>query len=156
MPVTLFRYKCGCGSTNFLQIHGDGAQCESCGKTHPRSASGVIDFIRAKTDQNAYFDEIYSAGRFHKVEEFDEYSTLTYRNTSAFAEKYLTLCGCDFTHGVEGLSVLDAACGSGWITAGLLQHPAIRNSKFHAFDISAEGLELLARFERGGEIEQCR
>jgi ubiquinone/menaquinone biosynthesis C-methylase UbiE len=50
--------------------------------------------------------------------------------------------------GCRNASILDVACGSGWVAAGLFRHPNVRNCKFHAFDISIGGLELLSRFER--------
>jgi ubiquinone/menaquinone biosynthesis C-methylase UbiE len=62
--------------------------------------------------------------------------------------RYLSLCGCDLSKGVENVSILDVACGTGRVTAGLIAHPNIRSCKFHAFDVSISGLELLRRFEQ--------
>jgi ubiquinone/menaquinone biosynthesis C-methylase UbiE len=107
--------------------------------------SGIIDFLGHKSEQNAYFDELYGRNQLHKAKDW------TYETTANVARRYLTLCGCDLSTGVEDASILDVACGSGWVTAGLIVHPNVRNCCFHAFDISASGLELLARFERQAE-----
>ena len=52
------------------------------------------------------------------------------------------------SQGLEGASILDVASGNGWVTAGLLLHPKIRNCKFHAFDVSSSGLQQLAKFQK--------
>jgi SAM-dependent methyltransferase len=111
------------------------------------SAVGVIDFVGEKTEQNAYFDSLYEAGQLHKINEILECER-TYSNSAELAQKYLNLCGCDLSRGLEDASILDVACGSGWVTAGLLMHPNIRHCRFHAFDISPGGPELLVLFER--------
>jgi len=137
---------CHCGAVDVLSREEGSARCLHCGRIHPVSPRGVIDFAQKKTEQSSYFDGIYAAGHLHKIDELYETSIRTYENSIETSEAYLKLCGYDFTHPLEGLSILDVACGSGWVTAGLLQHKLIRNCNFHAFDISSHGPESLARF----------
>ena len=144
---TLFQYRCRqCGKAGFFERLPEGVACHHCGFAHRVSSTGVIDFAPKSTEQDAYFDGIYSAGRMHKIDELNEQPVRTYENSREPARSYLSLCGYDLARPVENLSILDLACGSGWVTAGLLQHASIRNCKFHAFDISPDGPELLAGF----------
>ena len=144
--TTLFRYKCHCGSTDTLVLEATVARCRTCGAMHPVSASGIIDFLGCKNEQNAYFDSLYEAGRLHKIDDVSASAVRTYQNSAILAQNYLTLCGCDLSRGLENSSILDVACGSGWVTGGLLMHPNVRDCRFHAFDVSGNGLNLLAAF----------
>jgi ubiquinone/menaquinone biosynthesis C-methylase UbiE len=65
------------------------------------------------------------------------------------------LAGIDITCPVEKISILDVACGSGWVTAGLMQKKNLNNCKFHAFDISPEGPNMLARFVSNLKTSNC-
>jgi hypothetical protein len=115
----------------------------------PPDITGGCDRFRSEEDRsNAFFDTTYSSGHLHKTDELNETSLLTYKNSTALSLEYLKMCGHDPAHPLANLSVLDVACGAGWVTAGLLQYPAIRNCRFQAFDISSHGLESLARFQR--------
>jgi ubiquinone/menaquinone biosynthesis C-methylase UbiE len=119
-----------------LTRNGAALRCDACSSQYPITPSGIIDFLCRKSEQSAYFDERY--GRDGE----------TYENSASVAERYLSLCGCDLSKGVENASILDVACGSGRVTAGLIVHPNVRNCKIHAFDVSISGLELLRRFEQ--------
>jgi ubiquinone/menaquinone biosynthesis C-methylase UbiE len=144
--LTIFRYPCRCGETSLLG-RGDGyVHCRQCMATHAASASGIIDFFGKKTDQNAYFDALYEAGRLHKNDELDNETARSYASGYKRAQEYLTLCGIDPARPVTGLSILDVACGAGWVTAGLLSNPMVQKCRFHAYDISPQGLEMLAQY----------
>jgi ubiquinone/menaquinone biosynthesis C-methylase UbiE len=145
---TAFKYRCGCGAVDFLIREKSTAHCQRCDAGLPLSRSGVIDFLQRKTPQNAYFDGIYEAGHQHKINEVHESSVRNFHNSTEISQTYLELCGFDLGSRIEDLCVLDVACGSGWVTAGLLQHPALRNCTFHALDVSPQGLEMLAQFEQ--------
>src|SRR5580704_18224251 len=138
MTTTVFRYRCRCGTTDTLLLADREAQCRACGIEYPIQ-SDVILFTTAKSEQNAHFDAVYDTL---------EDPAAGYEIRAAIAQNYLTLCGCDLSQGLEGASVLDVASGNGWVTAGLLLDPKIRNSKFHAFDVSPIGLRQLAKFEK--------
>ena len=146
--TSLFRYKCTCGSVDALNLDGASARCTGCGVAYPLSTSGAIMFSVDSTEQNAYFDKLYKAGRFHKIDEGAESARQTYSNSAGLAQRYLEWCGVDLSAPVSELSILDIACGSGWITAGLMSHPNVSRCRFHAFDISPEGLEMLGSFQR--------
>ena len=136
--ATLFRYRCRCGTIDTLLLSATAARCRACGVEYPIQ-NDVIQFTTDKTEQNAHFDAVYDTA---------EDPAGGYEIRAAIAQNYLTLCGCDLAHGLEGASILDVASGNGWVTAGLLLHPKIRNSKFHAFDVSPVGLQQLAKFEK--------
>ena len=121
-------------------------RCRQCGAAHRTSPSGIIDFFGKKTDQNTYFDSLYEAGLLHKRDELSGESTRTYQTHYDRAQQYLTLCGIDPASPVTDLSILDVACGAGWVTAGLMRNPMLQRCRFHAYDVSAQGLEMLARF----------
>jgi ubiquinone/menaquinone biosynthesis C-methylase UbiE len=147
LVATVFRYNCtSCGNTDFLWLDAHEARCAHCGTTYPISPTGVIVFDRQKTEQNVYFDGLYGAGHAQASDKYQEDTTNTFRTSMEYATGYLRLCGIDMTRPLEGLSILDAGSGSGWLTAGLLQNENITNSRFHAFDISANGLDMLAKF----------
>jgi ubiquinone/menaquinone biosynthesis C-methylase UbiE len=146
--ATLFRYKCDCGNTDRLLLEATAARCRACGATHSVSDTGIIDFFRCKTEQNDYFDRLYDGGLLHKIDDRGADAIRTYQNSALLAQNYLSLCGLDPSSGLEDLSILDVACGSGWVTAGILMHPSVRHCRFHAFDISGSGLNLLAGFLR--------
>jgi ubiquinone/menaquinone biosynthesis C-methylase UbiE len=146
--TTLFKYRCSCGNTDFLRFNINTAHCNRCDVMYPVSPAGVIIFNQDTTEQNAYFDKLYRAGHSHVKDEFQENYTGAFDNSVEKVEQYLKVSGFDMTQPIENLSILDAACGSGWVTAGLLQNTNIHDCRFHAFDISPDGLEMLAKFER--------
>jgi ubiquinone/menaquinone biosynthesis C-methylase UbiE len=106
-------------------------------------------FDVAVTEQNAYFDKLYKSGRFHIKDEGREAARQTYSSSAEVAQRYLERCGVDVSRGISGVSILDIACGTGWITAGLMSHPNVNRCRFHAFDISPNGLEMLGSFACG-------
>jgi ubiquinone/menaquinone biosynthesis C-methylase UbiE len=146
--ATLFKYRCNFGQVDFFCRADRGTRCIHCGAIHPTSQTGVIDFVQRATERNAYFDQIYSAGRSHKLDGIEETLDRTYKPGLEIARRCPEICGHDPSHRVENLAILDVACGSGWVTAGLLQQETVRNCRLHAFDISPHGPELLARLER--------
>jgi len=143
---TLFRYRCRCGADDFLLLDAAAARCVRCLAAYPRSPGGVIDFLHQKTEQNDYFDALYLAGHSHKRHEQSEERAPAYWENNQGSQSYLETCGFDFQESFENLSILEVACGSGRLTAELLQNPRIQNCTFHAFDASPHGPELLARF----------
>ncbi|HEY2843842.1 MAG TPA: class I SAM-dependent methyltransferase, partial [Bryobacteraceae bacterium] len=146
--LTVFRYPCVCGEISLFGRGKGYVHCRQCAATHRASASGIIDFFGKKTDQNAYFDSLYESGLLHKNDEHANQSARTYESSYDRAQMYLTLCGIDPTRPVTDLSILDAACGAGWVTAGLLQNPMVQRCRLHAYDISPNGLEMLAEFAK--------
>ncbi|MCU1340167.1 MAG: methyltransferase type 11 [Bryobacterales bacterium] len=146
-PLTIFRYPCSCGEISLLGRSNGYVHCRRCAATHRASASGIIDFFGKKTEQNAYFDSLYEAGLLHKRDELSsESARSSYESSYDKAQQYLTLCGINSARPVTDLCILDVACGSGWVTAGLLRNPMVQRCRFHAYDISPHGLEMLARF----------
>ena len=129
-----------------LLLEAAATRCRACGAMYPVSPDGVIDFLGCKNEQNAYFDGLYEEGRLHKIDDISASAVRTYQNSASLAQSYLSLCGCDLSHGLENSSILDVACGSGWVTAGILMHPNVRHCRLHAFDVSGSGLNLLAGF----------
>jgi len=148
LMTTLFKYRCTCGNTDLLRFNAATARCKHCDAAYPVSPTGVIRFNKETTEQNAYFDNLYRAGHAHARDKFQEDHTGAFNNSIERAEVYLKLAGFDVKHPIEHLSILDVACGSGWVTAGLLQNKNVLNCRFHAFDISPDGPEMLARFTR--------
>jgi ubiquinone/menaquinone biosynthesis C-methylase UbiE len=143
---SLFRYKCACGSVDVLYFDGTRARCGICGISYPRTSGGAIMFNVAMTEQNVYFDKLYKSGRFHVKDSGGETARQTYLSSAGLAQRYLERCGVDLSTGISGVSILDIACGTGWITAGLMSHPNVNRCRFHAFDISPDGLEMLGSF----------
>jgi ubiquinone/menaquinone biosynthesis C-methylase UbiE len=148
---TLFKYKCSCGNTDFLEINAAAAHCDSCDSACPISSTGVILLNQKKTEQNAYFDNLYRAGHSHAKDKFQEDYAGAFNKSEERAQDYLNSLGLDMERPIEHFSILDVACGSGWVTAGLIQNKNIRDCKFHAFDISPEGPEMLTRFKNNLE-----
>lgn len=107
----------------------------------------MIAFNQEITEQNAYFDNLYRAGHSHAKDEFQKDYAGAFNNSLERVDPYLKSAGFDMKQPIENLSILDAACGSGWVTAGLLQNKNIVNCRLHAFDISPDGPEMLSRFE---------
>jgi ubiquinone/menaquinone biosynthesis C-methylase UbiE len=147
--TTLFRYVCGCGAAGVLHLDGSVARCPSCGIAHPVTDNGAIVFTRESTEQNDYFDTLYKSGKLHSVDVIGEAQRRAYGNSAERAQHYLAGCGVALADELNNASILDVACGSGWITAGLMSHPNVTGCRFHACDISPDGLEILAMFQRG-------
>ena len=118
---TIFKYRCSCGKSNFLRIHESHANCNHCETSLPVSLNGVIAFNQKTSNQNSYFDGIYKAGYENAVDRYQSDAGL-YSNSVSRPEIYLNLAGFDVNQYIESLSILDVACGSGWVTAGLMQN----------------------------------
>lgn len=146
--TTLFKYRCPCGNTDFLRLNVATARCNHCDAAVPVSPTRVITFTQEKTEQNDLFDNLYHAGHAHTKNKFQDDYAGAFNDSMKRTEVYLKLAGFDVKQPIEHMSILDAACGSGWVTAGLLQNKNLLNCRFHAFDISPDGPEMLARFER--------
>ncbi|MCE9606024.1 MAG: class I SAM-dependent methyltransferase, partial [Planctomycetia bacterium] len=151
MSESLFRYRCPCGISDPLNISNGTASCKHCKNKYAVSENGVLLFNQVESNQNAYFDEIYKAGHLHiadryaeKVGEVFDGCVERVQGYLEIIQKHIPLRGGR----VENLSILDAACGAGWVAAGIAHHPSVTGCKLHAFDISPHGPELLARYDK--------
>ncbi len=146
---TLYKYICDyCGYTDYMRITDNYAHCSNCSESYPMSPLGVIFLNQQMTEQNLYFDNLYNSGYSHTKDKFQNQYKSAFQGCIERANAHLNLCGLDNHFPLAGKSFLDAACGSGWLTAGLMQNKNITNSSFNAFDISSEGLEMLANFAK--------
>jgi ubiquinone/menaquinone biosynthesis C-methylase UbiE len=146
---TKFKYVCDqCATVDYLLIDNYTAYCHQCGRSYPLSPNDVIIFHTDKSEQNEHFDKLYASG-YSPTEDrlIDEYEN-EYRSSKKRVKDLLKLWGLDKALPITEKSFLDVACGPGWMTAGLMQNRRIRNSSFHAFDLSATGLEMLAQYAK--------
>ncbi|MBT6120272.1 class I SAM-dependent methyltransferase [bacterium] len=143
---TVFKYTCCCGKTDFLKLNAEGAHCKTCDVMHPISNSGVIRFFKDLTNQNIYFDSLYADGYEHARDVIEKDNEVLFNTAKERSGMLLKSLGFQMQQPLEQLSILDAACGSGWVTAGFLQNEKINHCKLHAFDISPHGPEMLSRF----------
>ncbi len=149
LAPTLFKYGCSCGNIDFFRLDRNEALCNHCDTRYTVSPTGVILFDRQQSEQTEYFDNIYGAGQAHAKDKFQEQNEGPFKDCAQRAEAHLRLCGMDTTRPLKGLSFLDVACGAGWLTAGLMQIKSISDSRLHAFDVSSNGLNLLAGYMKG-------
>lgn len=145
---TIFPYLCSCGKTDYWKISGNKIRCPHCDSSFPISSSGVISFFQEKSEQNEYFDNLYRTGYAHVMDKFKKDKEGVYQRSTERAEEHLKLCGFDMTEPLDNLSILDVACGVGWISAGLMQNKKLTNCKNHAYDISPDGLVRLSKFTK--------
>jgi ubiquinone/menaquinone biosynthesis C-methylase UbiE len=150
---TLFRYCCACGSNAALRIErpneGEAAGrafCETCSAAVPVTPNGVILFHTEESVQNKHFDPLYGSGHTLETDEIQSADDFNLEAQRYIAQSYLEFCRLDPARPIEGYAILDAACGTGWVTGALLSLPSIRNCRFHAFDISPRGPEQLQAF----------
>jgi len=129
-----------------LTVSDGTARCAYCGAGYPVSERGVLYLIQSKSEQNAYFDQIYAEGHLDKVGQLTENSSHPYAGTIDAAVRCLSLCGYNLSVPIDELSILDVGSGAGRMAAGLLQCQQLRSCRIHAFDISSPGLEMLAAF----------
>jgi ubiquinone/menaquinone biosynthesis C-methylase UbiE len=148
VATTLFRYICKCGVAGPLHLDDSAARCSSCGTSYPVTGFGAVVLASETTEQNDYFDTLYKSGKLHKVDGINDVQRRNYSSNAERAQHYLSACGVDLAAGLRNANILDVACGSGWVTAGLMSHPNIQGCRFHACDISPDGLAMLAAFER--------
>jgi len=152
MGNTLYDYRCDkCGHADSFELTDNQAGCKSCGKIFQLSPTGVIIFEDDQSEQSEHFNKLYSAGYSPTIDAFIEEYATEYKTSKHRAHDALKLWGFDKMLPLKNKSILDAACGPGWLTAGLMQNRKIRNCTFHAFDISGRGLEMLANFT--GELK---
>lgn len=146
---TTFKYVCDkCTSDDYLELDDNSAYCQHCGKSFPLSPNDVIIFHTERSEQNEHFDKLYASGYSPTEDRLIEEYENEYRSSKNRVRDLLKLWGLDKTLPINGKSFLDVACGPGWMTAGLMQNRRIRNSSFHAFDLSATGLEMLAQYAK--------
>lgn len=143
LPRTLFRYRCPCGRVNCLEVTPDSVRCPECACSFALSPPGIIHFFTGSSEQNEHFDRLYGAGHGSRLDEVSHGANSAYDNCVEAAGSYLKVCGIDPGTPVCGLSILDVACGAGWVTAGLFLNPNVRDCQLHASDISPHGLHLL-------------
>jgi ubiquinone/menaquinone biosynthesis C-methylase UbiE len=147
MEDTLFKYRCNkCGYDNFFQSANNQVSCKSCGIYFHTTPNNVIVFENGQSEQSEHFNKLYSSGYSPTKDAFIKEYESEYKNSKHRANEALKLWGIDKKLPLKNKVILDAACGPGWLTAGLMQNRRIRNCAFHAFDISGIGLEMLANF----------
>lgn len=143
--MTLFNYHCDCSYTGSLINTKDSYSCPNCNKEW-KNGNDIIIFTEEKNNQTDVYDDIYSAG-YSSIDQKKIKSQLdTYKTNEELAYSYFKSLGYDLDNDIENLSILDAACGSGWTTAALYCNKRLKNCKFHAFDISISGIMLLKNY----------
>jgi ubiquinone/menaquinone biosynthesis C-methylase UbiE len=146
---TKFKYFCeNCKNTDYLHLTENLAHCNHCNKCYPLTHNNVILFDQDMTEQNKHFDKLYGSDLLSEEDDFNKNFEGEYQASKNKAKNLLKLWDIDKLFSLKGKSFLDAACGPGWLTAGLMQNEKIQNASFHAFDISATGLEMLAEFTK--------
>jgi len=144
---TTFKYICDqCSSDDYFKLDNHTAICQNCGNAYPLSPNGVITFHTERSEQNEHFDKLYASGYSPTQDRLIEEYEQEYRSSKKRVKDLLKLWGLDKSLPIKGKTFLDVACGPGWMTAGLMQNRRIRNSTFHAFDLSPTGLEMLAQY----------
>ena len=144
---TVFPYKCECSFSGKFIKDKHNIRCPQCTGSFLLE-DDIIAFTQKVSNQSEIYDSVYSSG-YHtlsqmKTSELD--SNEEFINNDMFsplAEFYLEKAGYHLDEKLENLSILDAACGSGLITATILRHKNVRNCKVHAFDISSHGVRHL-------------
>lgn len=151
-PVTRFKYNCEkCHKMDYWLFHRDYIQCVQCSNKYPLSPNKVLLFDHTQTEQNKHFDKLYASGYSPLTDQYvDEYEE-EYHTSKDKVKDLLKLWRLDKTLPIVDKAFLDVACGPGWLTAGLMQQRRIRNATFHACDISATGLEMLATFAKNNK-----
>lgn len=142
LSSTLFGYKCSCGYRGKFEQYTDSIRCQKC-KAETPQINGITVFTDEQSNQTQLFDSIYSEGHLNATQQINNIKTQDYESHAEFALQYLRIGGYDLDTGLNGISILDAACGTGWTSAACLKHQNINNCKIHAFDISINGLHLL-------------
>ena len=149
MNRTKFMYVCeNCGSDGYLELEKDAAICSQCLNSYPLSPNKVIVFNTSASNQQEHFDNLYASGYSPTEDRVIEEYEQEYISSKKRVNDLLKLWGLKKQLPIKEKSFLDVACGPGWITTGLMQNRKIRNSTFHAFDLSATGLEMLGQFNK--------
>jgi ubiquinone/menaquinone biosynthesis C-methylase UbiE len=148
--ITKFRYRCDhCGNVDSMRILGNSIGCQHCSSEYFLSPNKVILFDTKKTEQSQHFDKLYASGYSSTKDQYISEYQQEYLSSPKRVKDLLKLWGLNKSLLITGKSFLDVACGPGWLTAGLMQNRRIRHSRFHAFDLSSTGLEMLAEFAKG-------
>jgi len=147
MANTLFKYRCKkCGHDSVLESANNQVNCRSCGNSFQMTAKNVIVFENDQSEQSEHFNELYRSGYSPSKDDFIKDYESEYKTSKHRANEALKLWGLKKELPLINKVILDAACGPGWLTAGLMQNRQIQHCVFHAFDISGIGLEMLANF----------
>ena len=143
--MTLFNYYCDCSYSGSLKNNKDSYICPNCQKKF-NNEDDIIIFTNKKNNQTSVYDDVYSSG-FSSIEQKEIKSqTDAYKSHEESAYSYFKSLGYDLNNDIKNLSILDAACGSGWTTAALFRSEKLKNCKIHAFDISISGIKLLKQY----------
>lgn len=135
-------FNCKCGNTIKYLDKGSHLQCPICSDS-VAIHNGIIRFYFDESEQSKLFDSIYASG-YNNIEQKNTESIRDeYLAHAPTALNYLVKAGYDITQNIEGISILDAACGSGWTSAAFYNHPNICGCHIHAFDISYHGVKRL-------------
>jgi ubiquinone/menaquinone biosynthesis C-methylase UbiE len=160
MRETMFSYVCEqCQQWHRLRIIEDVAYCPNCGRNTSVIDDRVLVFSTENTNQNEYFDKLYSV----ETDQADYYRQIyglsgqpagseatgehtLYNALAQNAKDFAELSGLCLDRDFVDLDILEVACGSGWVTGTLMRAPAVSHCRFHAFDISPGGPKMLGRF----------
>jgi ubiquinone/menaquinone biosynthesis C-methylase UbiE len=141
---TEFSYECSCGRAGPWYM-GDGeVRCPACGHRAEVDRSGMLLWHKVSSNQIDYFNPIYAEGRVNVLDAGAATRANPYAKAVERASYFLKLCGVNTDLPTSNLSFLEIACGSGIITAGLLEHPNLQHCRMHAFDLSTYGPAMLA------------
>lgn len=151
---TLLGFQCTCGYVGKFKQHTASIRCEKCNTEIPQ-INGITVFTDEKSNQTELFDSIYSEGHLNATQQINNIKTQDYESHADFALQYLRIAGYNLESRLDDLTILDAACGTGWTSAACLEHKNIHNCKIHAFDISINGLHLLKEHTRNIASTNC-
>lgn len=149
--MTVFNYNCDCSYSGTLQKSKKSYICPNCEKEW-RNDDGIIVFTDEKSNQTDIYDDVYSTGYSSIDQKNIKLQIDTYKNHKEFAYFYFNALGYNLRNKTENLSILDAACGTGWTTAALHCNERLLNSNIHAFDISINGIKTLNNYLKSQNI----
>lgn len=149
---SLFDYICpSCGHSGALSLEPKLAVCSHCAEQIPVYDGDILMFFSGKSEQTDRFDKVYSSGQMNELDSAADDGVFPIEKDAIehhkrIEESMLEHAGIDVSTGFHDLDVLEVACGTGWLTAGLMQTETVKNCRFHAFDISPVGLTKLSRY----------
>jgi len=143
-------YKCKCGESIEYLKRDNALVCPFCADV-VIVEDGIFRFDSEMDQQSKLFDSIYSSGYNNIEQKLSQSTRDEYRAHAPTALNYLVKAGYDLEQKVEGIKILDAACGSGWTSAAFYLHPNVRSCHIHAFDISFHGPKRLKEYLSGLE-----
>lgn len=144
------QYKCKCGEAIEYLIRDNTLVCPLCSDV-VNVEDGIFRFHSVTGQQSKLFDSIYSSGYNNIEQKLSQSTRDEYRAHAPTALYYLVKAGYDLDQRVEGIKILDAACGSGWTSAAFYLHPNVHRCHIHAFDISFHGIKRLKQYLSGLE-----